>query len=344
MFDTVKGKFEKGPYVPKERTKDAWVTRTREYFDSKLGSWQTAITHNLNRPEARVSIFGDSGCLSVEASLPKLLHGNNLMTVTHPEEALRRLGDFVNEHVDGEIPELGEMDYQRVDYSYNFRLGSALADYVHTLSKVSFLRHRRTTDGYGGVEWWSDKGRRVRAYDKHKEILEVDEKDIPDARGVLRFEIQLRKNTRFLQRRLKKKYLTLQDVLKPEISYCTLVETLNAMCLGLGFETLDAARKLLDEHFSYRKATRLLGLLRRLQTETMEDLKQGLSRSTFYSDKADLRRLGMWPPSAGSVSLPALEMPPLESILSAAATLCDPEENFCSSSNTEEANENAITI
>ena len=344
MFDTVKGKFEKGPYKPKEHTKDAWVTRTREYFDSTLGSWQTAITHTLSRPEARVSIFGDSGCLSVEASLPKLLYGNNLMMVIHPEEALRRLGDFVNEHVNGDIPPLGEMDYLRVDYSYNFRLGSALPDYLHTLSQVSFLRHRRATDGYGGVEWWSDKGRRARAYNKHKEMLEVDEKDIADALGVLRFEIQLRKNTRFLQRRLKKKYLTLQEVLTPQISYCTLVETLNTMCLGLGFETLDAARKLLDEHFSYRKATRLLGLLRRLQTETMEDLKRGLSRSSFYADKAELRRLGLWPPSAGNVSLPALEMPPLESILSAAATLGDPEEQFCSSSNTEEANENAITI
>ena len=344
MFDTIAGKFEKGPYLPKEHAKDSWVTRTRDYFDSKLGCRLTTTSHALNRPEARILIYGDSGCLSVEASLPKLLHGNNLMTVTHAGEALRRLGEFVHEYVDGEISYLGEMDYQRVDYCHNFRLGSALADYVHTLSKVSFLRHRRTTDGYGGVEWWSDKGRRVRAYDKHKEILEVDEEDIADARGVLRFEIQLRKTTRFLQRRLKKKYLTLQDVLKPELSYCTLVETLNTMCLGLGFETLDAARKLLDEHFSYRKATRLLGLLQRLQTETMEDLKRGLSRSTFYSDKADLRRLGMWPPSAGSVSLPALEMPPLESILSTAETLGDQEEQFCSSSNSEEANENAITI
>ncbi len=166
MFDTVKGKFEKGPYVPREHTKDSWVTRSRDYFDSKLGSRQTAISHTLSRPEARIAIFADSGGLTVEASLPKLLHGNNLMAVTHPEEALRRLGDFVTDHVDGEIPDLGEMDYQRVDYCHNFQLGSALPDYVSTLSKVSFLKHRRTTDGYGGVEWWSNNGRRIRAYDK----------------------------------------------------------------------------------------------------------------------------------------------------------------------------------
>src|SRR5258708_5678110 len=316
MFDTVTGKFEKGPYVLKEQKKDSWVTRTREYFDSKLGSWQTAITHTLNRPEARILIYGDSGCLSVEASLPKLLHGNNLMTVTHAEEALRRLGDFVTDHVDGEIPDLGEMDYLRVDYCHNFRLGSALPDYVQTLSKVSFLRHRRTTDGYGGVEWWSNKGRRVRAYDKHKEILEVDEKDVPDARGVLRFEVQLLKGTRFLQRRQKNKHLKLQDVLKPEIAYSCLAETLNKMCVDLRFVSQDAARNILDENFSYRKATRLLGFLRRLDTGTMEDHKRSTSRSAFFSDKQDLKRLGLWPPSAVPTELPGLQLPSLEELLS----------------------------
>ncbi len=238
------------------------------------------------------------------------------MTVTHAEEALRRLGDFVTDHVDGEIPDLGEMDYLRVDYCHNFRLGSALPDYVQTLSKVSFLRHRRTTDGYGGVEWWSNKGRRVRAYDKHKEILEVDEKDVPDARGVLRFEVQLLKGTRFLQRRQKNKHLKLQDVLKPEIAYSCLAETLNKMCVDLRFVSQDAARNILDENFSYRKATRLLGFLRRLDTGTMEDHKRSTSRSAFFSDKQDLKRLGLWPPSAVPTELPGLQLPSLEELLS----------------------------
>ena len=92
--------------------------------------------------------------------------------------------------------------------------------------------------------------------------------------------------------------MTLQDVLRPEIAYCSLVETLNAMCLGVGFEAQDSARQILDGNFAFPKATRLLGLLRRLQTETMEDLRRNCGRSTFYSDKRELRVLGLWPPSA----------------------------------------------
>jgi len=337
MFDTVTGKFEKGPYLPKEANKNAWETRTRDFFDLKLGSRLTSTSHTLSRPEARIAIYGDGGILIVEASLPKLLHGNNLKAISDPEEALQRLGVFVGEYVEGDIPTLAEMDYLRVDYCHNFQVGTALPDYVHTLGKVRFLKHRRTTDGYGGVEWWSDNGRRIRAYDKHKEILERDKKNIPEARGMLRFEIQLRKKSGFLQRRQKIKDLKLRDVLKPEVAYCCLVEILEKMCLGLGFETQDAARKVLDERFSYGKATRLLGILRRLETETMDDLRKAISRSTFFSDKRDLKALALWPPSAGSVSLPPLAMPPIENVLSA-------ELLSCNSSEIERDNVNGKTI
>jgi hypothetical protein len=337
MFDTVAGKFEKGPYFPKDESRNSWETRTREFFDAKLGTHQIATSHVFSRPEARIPIFGDGGILRLEASLPKLLHGSNLVSVCNADLPLQRLHEFAADHVNGEIPELSGMDYLRVDYCHNFPVGTALPDYVSTLSKVSFLKRRRTTDSYGGVEWWSKNGRRIRAYDKFKEILENEKKAIEEARGVLRFEIQLRKKSGFLQRRQKNKKLTLQDVLKPEIAYCCLVETLNAMCLGLGFQCRDVARNLLDERFPFRKATRLLGLLARLETMTMDDLRHANSRSTFYSDKGELRELGLWSPSAGTVSLPALEMPKLENILSA-------EANSSNLSNTEEANENAITI
>ena len=316
MFDTVAGKFEKGPYFPKDESRNSWERRTREYYDTKLGSQQTSTVHTFNRPEARVAIYGDGAILQVEASLPKLLYGNNLATVCDAELPLKRLHEFVSDHVNGEIPELGLMDYLRVDYAYNFHVGKLLADYVSTLSGLSFLKHRRTTDGYGGVEWWSNNGRRIRAYDKYKEILENDKKKVADALGVLRFEIQLRKKSQYLERRLRKKKLTLQDVLRLEIAYCNLVEVLDKMTLSTEFLARDAALSVLDANFSPRKATRYAGLLRRLETGTMETLKHFTSRSTYYDDKRELSRLGLWPPSAGPVSLPALAMPPLEELRS----------------------------
>jgi hypothetical protein len=213
------------------------------------------------------------------------------------------------------------MDYLRVDYCHNFCVGQSLADYVSTLGGLSFLKHRRTTDVHGGVEWWSNNGRRIRAYNKYGEILANDKKKVPEALGVLRFEIQLRKKSQYLERRLRKKKLTLQDVLRLEIAYCNLVEVLDKMSLSTEFLARDAALSVLDANFSPRKATRYAGLLRRLETGTMENLKHFTSRSTYYDDKRELSRLGLWPPSAGPVSLPALAMPPLKKLLSGQTVL-----------------------
>src|SRR5262249_53734965 len=158
--------------------------------------------------------------------------------------------ECVTDYVDGEIPELGEANYSRVDYCHNFFVGKALPDYISTLGSVSFLKHHRITDDHGAVEWWNnDRGRMVRAYDKHKEILEIDKKDIPEARGILRFEVQLRKKSQLLQRRLQNKNLTLNDVLQAPLAYSCLIETLNRMCLDLKFTSSDAARDVLDANF-----------------------------------------------------------------------------------------------
>jgi hypothetical protein len=319
MFDTIAGKLEGGPYSPKNLSRTPWEIHTKDYLDCKSLERRTSVFQVLNKPEARIAILHtpcNGDFLRVESSLPKLLYGNNLSTVVRPERALRVLKEFVCDFTDGPIPDLAEMESLRADFCHNFDVGSALPDYVRTLSKVDFLKHSRTTDGYEGVEWWGN-GRMVRFYDKYQEILEKDKKRIPAARGKLRFEVETRKQSRLLQRRLKKLHPTLGDVLDPHFGYCILTETLSRMCLDFKFVPQDEARKVLDEKFSFSKATRLLGLLRRLETETMTQIKSSASRGTFYRDKAALRELGLLPPSATKAELPGLSLPPLEQILDA---------------------------
>jgi hypothetical protein len=314
MFDTVAAKFEKGPYMPKDASRNSWETRKHDRFDSKLGTRIESVMHTLNLDQVRIAIMGDGGVLRFESSLPKLFHGNNLSSVVAASEPLQLLGECIADHVEGEVPHLGDADYLRADYCHNFSAGAALPDYVATLGNINFLKHRRLTDGYGGVEFWNES-RRVRIYDKHKEILEVDKKNIPEALGILRFEVQLRKKSQYLQRRLKEKHLSLNDVLQPQLAYACLAETLNRMSLDLKFLPQDAARDVLDAAFSFRKATRLLGILRRLESEGMNGLRKTSARSTYYADKRDLGCLGLWPPSATAKELPGLALPPLEVLL-----------------------------
>jgi hypothetical protein len=315
MFDTVAAKFERGPYAPKDASRNAWETRKHDRFDSKLEARVESVVHTLNVDDVRIAIMGDGGILRFESSLPKLTFGNNVAILIDPARSLQVLHDLIADHVEGEIPDLGDAEYLRVDYCHNFFVGDALPDYVVTLSGVRFLRHHRTTDGYGGVEWYNES-RRVRAYDKHKEILEVEKKDVPTARGILRIEVQIRKKSQYLQRRLASKNPSLGDVLQPPVAHACLVETLNKMCLDLKFVPQDQARILLDSIFPFRKATRLLGILRRLQSEGMRRLRTSSARSTYYADKRDLRGLGLWPPSATRLELPGLNMPALNDLLS----------------------------
>jgi hypothetical protein len=316
MFDTVAGILENGPYCPKDASRNSWEGTIRDYFDKTDNCRKTSVSQALNRPEARILIYGDGGGIRIESSLPKLLYGNNLSSVSNAQPALKRLREFILDYVSADLLDLDEMRYTRVDYCHNFALGNLLSDYVATLSKVCYLRHRRTTNGSGGVEWWNG-GRRVRVYDKYREILEREKKAVPLAKGTLRFEHQIRKESGLLERRLKRaESLKFLDVLQPAVAYKSLEETFNKMCVDTVFLARDAARNALDSVFSYQKATRLLGVIQRLMAGTMEELKRLSSRSTFYADKRDLKRLGLWPPSAVSVDLPGLRLPPLEHLLS----------------------------
>ena len=115
-----------------------------------------------------------------------------------------------------------------------------------------------------------------------------------------------------MQRRLKKLHPALADVLDPAFAYCRLAETLNQMCADLKFESRDRAAEILHEKFSRARADRLLGLLHRLNTQGMAEVKQSSPRTTLYRDKAALREHGLWPPSATSAELPGLQLPPFE--------------------------------
>jgi hypothetical protein len=91
-----------------------------DYFDDADNCRKTSICQTLNRPEARIMIYGDGGGIRIESSLPKLLYGNNLSSVSNAQPALKRLREFTLDYVSGDLPDLGDMRYTRVNYCHNF--------------------------------------------------------------------------------------------------------------------------------------------------------------------------------------------------------------------------------
>ena len=96
------------------------------------------------------------------------------------------------------------------------------------------------------------------------------------------------------------------------------------------FVPLDSARNLLDQNFGIHRSNRLLGVLQRMKSQGMDNVKQLSPRSTYFSDKAELRRRGLWPPAPGDTELPSLELPTLEALLQAAQS--QNGENLCADS------------
>jgi hypothetical protein len=114
--------------MPKDESRFCWETRTREFYDVKTKTRITTVAHTLNRPEARIAILGDGGLLRVEASLPKLVYGNNVSTICEPRPAVELLREFVLDHVTGNVRPVEEMECLRVDFCHNFNVGAALRD------------------------------------------------------------------------------------------------------------------------------------------------------------------------------------------------------------------------
>jgi hypothetical protein len=316
MFDTIGVREQSAEsFKPKDASRNAWQSWSHEYTDPKTLERRVSVKQTLNRSEARIAISGLANVLSVESSLPKLVFGNNLQTLSDPKPALELLNEFLRDYVDGPFPKVENMPFSRVDYCHNFSVGDLLPDYIRTLSQIPFLKHRAAIDGYQGVEWWGKNGRRIRAYDKYQEILAHDRLKIPEARGNLRYEVEIRSKAGFLQRRVKKGKLTLSDVLDPTRAHVTLVETLNKMCFDYRFLPLDEARLVIDKNFSPRMATMLLGFLRRFESQKMEELRDVFPPSTLYRYRQKLREVGLYPPAVGKQELPGLQLPPMNEML-----------------------------
>ena len=98
-----------------------------DYFDDADNCRKTSVCQTLNRPEARIMIYGDSGGIRIESSLPKLLYGNNLSSVSNAQPALKRLREFTLDYVSGDLPDLDEMRYTRVDYCHNLQRSTCSA-------------------------------------------------------------------------------------------------------------------------------------------------------------------------------------------------------------------------
>ncbi len=250
-----------------------------------------------------------SGRISVGVSLPKLLYGQNvsLLAPSDVPAALDGLSNRITDAVQAPIPWCGDWTIQgRSDVAYSWQAGALVPEYLDAFSQIALPYH--WLDRAGSSVYWKNDRRWVRFYDKFRES------GIPEASGILRFEIQMNRAREELGDRGMK-----SDKASDLINWPTARAVLDRYLGKLGVDDLkiddeDQTFSKLVKAFGLAKGTRLHGYLvakRRYGRDGL--LSRGHNRATdtewMRRNAADLKKAGISIAVTAGEALPPLILP-----------------------------------
>ena len=147
--------------------------------------------------------------LRVEFSAPHLVFGDNLFMVLDLEAVINQ-ANIMLPHVPG-IPmlDLWEGHVYRLDIPYNFQVGKLVPFYIQAVQPLEFSRRKPRPYSNQGFQWVNNQSA-LKIYNKELWYIDLKRPLNPDAKGVIRFELTLRKNK--VKQLTGKKYPTLHDI------------------------------------------------------------------------------------------------------------------------------------
>ena len=257
-------------------TKDEW-TKHRCYKLYRLDNGSTLDLTYYN------NYYGLGPSLFIRFSLPKVLHGSNLVLVPPLEQAVQWLAFILNS-----IPDLPELDpwkgiVSELHVCCNFPVGELAPYYISTLRNSQYPR--RKTNGFlgTGVIYPSTLST-SEFYDKG-----IESKN-PVAQGLLRQETPLR--SKAIRKAIKgytgkEKDPTLRDVTEGLMHYILKRDQEALRILDRTIGTADMARKILCDTYGPTRGMRLYGYLGACRDlGTKEQLAREIGSSPRSTQKA----------------------------------------------------------
>lgn len=261
---------------------------------------------------------------SVEASLPKILYGNNIRILdqTDLREALDSLSVFASAQFGIQFNAL-TADVARVDFCFNFMVGEErLHAYLFAASEAEPPRLKRRVIGKIETVEFANKRRKVYLYDKSREVEMLFRKgkttkdvSVMAQGGLLRLEARFNKLDAV--EHLARKQLLLPDrraqtLLTLDAAKTVLTNALESFGLRHApVETRDARVLRLQEAYGYgSKFQRLIGFMRLCEIYGNEKVvKLGIIKpSAYYRQKTELKDAGALIFSDYHSTLPALTL------------------------------------
>ena len=267
----------------------------QERTDLKTGEVHRKLWLNSEDEEhtwPRIGYYPDSDYLFAEASLPKMLFGNNVKMLYQDDlpEVFRAWGGYCQDALDVRLPTPKTWNVVRIDYACNWQVGDDVSAYLDALSQLNLSHHKRSfQQEHEGVNWKS-KSNELKFYNK------ALESHLPEAEGVLRGELSnFTSGTRYLA--------TKHDV--PRTAEHLVTDEMATGTLGSFMERLGLQQdkpilsergliEYLSEHFGQRRAPALFWFLSLYQKYGKGFYKYGLMKKpTYYYQFKQVRDAGL---------------------------------------------------
>jgi hypothetical protein len=245
--------------------------------------------------------------LSIQASLPKVLYGNNIEEITTEDEIIEAIGR-VNNYIGG-VKWLPEIDFGagrvwRIDPVYNHQVGQYVPEFIKALSLLWYPQRKTQPYLYEGVQFYS-RSAITKFYDKQKESKSSK------AIGILRHETEM--NHGFYIKRINdQQSLTLREVTFPFLKKILRDDLEKLRLLHTTIVDKSTAQVLLIDKYGYRYGNTLFGHLQLRQNITREQLllQAGISARTIREYDKHIMDAGI----SLSLADDHLALPPLEII------------------------------
>lgn len=197
--------------------------------------------------------YDNKPLLTLEVSLPKLIHGNNFLIIGSIDGTVKLANELLKLVPHTPILDLAEGILIRLDICYNHQVGELVDDYIIAFGHLDYPHRRTKYHKHEGVEYRS-KHITTKFYNKQLEA------GTPDAFGILRQEITILKGKN-IQKWLGTKQPRLEDV-TPELLVQQLEQELHRLkILGNVIANQDTALKMLCEEYGSEAGLYYFGLL-----------------------------------------------------------------------------------
>jgi hypothetical protein len=243
--------------------------------------------------------------LLFEMSLPMLVYGNNIHTISSPSMAIEKAHEIIGQYPYIPKVDLNQGILHRIDLCHNFQVGEFVPEWIRQLYKLDYP-WRKTKPYYptNGVRYHSEKAS-LSFYDK--EELTRDS----SAHGMLRMEASW-KGRHQIGCLIGRQRATLGD-----FSSVVVATLLNAELEKLGIKDqapLDslATLRILMAKYGSEQAVRLFGHMHARQIASSRELKaMGISEQTIWRSKNQIKEAGLsMSITENEVALPMLVLTP----------------------------------